>query len=194
MQESGTRSIAPQSTVLGAEDGPLAQLRSAFGTISGMLGSHVVSTSTHGLLDTLRALVGDGGPGVGVSADLLRLVPQLAELESGSEGTPAVAITRGLIGVAATGSVAVAEPDRQSRLLHMLARRHIILLPAASIIPDMASAAPTVERWLRGARQYVTFVTGPSRTADIEKTLTVGMHGPGEVVVLIVDGWSPDAD
>jgi len=36
--------------------------------------------------------------------------------------------------------------------------------------------------------RYLALITGPSRTADIERVLTIGVHGPGRLVVLLVDG------
>lgn len=191
--EYGARSTSPHPRTGGHEEVAATPLRAQFATVAGLLGSRVLSTSLAGLEESLSALLLDAGAGVGITADLLRLLPQLASLGSGGATEPAVAITRGLLGVAATGSVAVGEPDRASRLLHVLARRHIVLLPVASIVADLNSAAPCLVEWQRHGRRYVTFITGPSRTADIEKTLTVGVHGPGELIVLIVHGWSPDA-
>ena len=42
-----------------------------------------------------------------------------------------------------------------------------------------------IDALVRAGRPYVTLMTGPSRTADIELTLTLGVHGPGKVIVVI---------
>jgi L-lactate dehydrogenase complex protein LldG len=47
------------------------------------------------------------------------------------------------------------------------------------------------EKYARELPSMITFATGPSRTADIEKTLIVGVHGPKEVFVFLVDSQQP---
>ncbi len=44
----------------------------------------------------------------------------------------------------------------------------------------------------RSPRNYVAYITGPSRTADIERVLTIGVHGPKELYILMVPGLSDD--
>jgi len=59
---------------------------------------------------------------------------------------------------------------------------HLAVLKRSDIYPSMNDAIHLT----RGTRSAV-FITGPSRTADIEMTLTIGVHGPGELHVLLVD-------
>ena len=44
----------------------------------------------------------------------------------------------------------------------------------------------------RDPRNYVAYISGPSRTADIERVLTIGVHGPKELFILLVPGLSAD--
>jgi L-lactate dehydrogenase complex protein LldG len=118
-------------------------------------------------------------------------MPSLRRLDRHHGDTwPAVAITRGLAGIASLGSVLLAESRREDRLLALLSFRHVVVLPAAALVPNTAAIAPLMRRWL-GRHRFITAVTGPSRTSDIERVLTIGVHGPPELVIVLVDGWEP---
>lgn len=99
-------------------------------------------------------------------------------------------LARGLLGIAASGSILVSEP-RHDRLRIFLARRLILLLPAAGIVAGVRDAAPVL-RGLAAAGRFATFVTGPSRTSDIEQISIIGAHGPGDLAVFVVEDWRPD--
>ena len=93
----------------------------------------------------------------------------------------------GLFAVAETGSVAVAlSRDERGRCL--LAERLWLLVPADQVVPTLDLALERIDALVRSGRPYVTLMTGPSRTADIERALTVGVHGPRELHVVLVDG------
>jgi len=94
-------------------------------------------------------------------------------------------ISEGLFAVAETGSVAVALP-RAERRDALLADRLWLLVPEAEIVPTLDDALARIEALVRDGRAYVTLMTGPSRTADIERALTVGVHGPRELHVVLV--------
>lgn len=93
----------------------------------------------------------------------------------------------GLFAVAETGSVAVALPrDERGRCL--LAERLWLLVSADELVPTLDVALERIDALVRSGRPYVTLMTGPSRTADIERALTVGVHGPRELHVVLIDG------
>ena len=94
-------------------------------------------------------------------------------------------VADGLFAVAETGSVAVAWP-RDERGQALLADRLWLLVPAGEIVATLDEALVRIEALVRAGRPYVTLMTGPSRTADIERALTVGVHGPGELHVVLV--------
>ncbi len=102
----------------------------------------------------------------------------------------AVGLSGATLGVAETGSLVVADPPAD-RLVRMLSPRHLVVLDAAAIVPDLDEAGERLGALIDGAggarANYVSFITGPSRTADIEMSLTVGAHGPAELHVAILD-------
>jgi L-lactate dehydrogenase complex protein LldG len=94
-------------------------------------------------------------------------------------------IVDGVFAVAETGSVAVALP-RAERGQALLADRLWLLVPASELVPTLDDALGRIDALVRDGRPYVTLMTGPSRTADIERALTVGVHGPRELHVVLV--------
>jgi L-lactate dehydrogenase complex protein LldG len=105
---------------------------------------------------------------------------RLAELDRA-----AVGITGALAGLADTGSVALASGPGRGRIVSLLPPVHIALLPAAKLYPSMAAFLADHPGLTRQASSLI-FVTGPSRTADIEQVLTLGVHGPREIHVLLL--------
>ncbi len=67
---------------------------------------------------------------------------------------------------------------------------HIAVLEAANIHDSLADAIAR-ERWQDGMPTNALLISGPSKTADIELVLTFGVHGPKELIVLILDGLAP---
>jgi L-lactate dehydrogenase complex protein LldG len=86
--------------------------------------------------------------------------------------------------IAATGTVAQDASDLALRLASTLPEIHVAFVRTAAIIPDLALLLQRVDP--RRAR-YLALVTGPSRTADIERVLTIGVHGPRRLLVVCVD-------
>ena len=74
------------------------------------------------------------------------------------------------------------------RAIGMLTAIQVIICPTGALVPALDDAAPVLRQLaLRPGGAYATLVTGPSRTADIERVLTVGVQGPGRVIVFFVD-------
>ena len=72
----------------------------------------------------------------------------------------------------------------EDRLVSTLPSVHVALVPGNGIQPDMAAALKRIHP--RQSR-YISMITGPSRTADIERVLTIGAHGPQRLMVIFVD-------
>ena len=91
--------------------------------------------------------------------------------------------------VAASGTCAVPSTDEEVRLATMICESSVLLLRKSTIKPDLASIAGQLrEMQSTDKPEYTTFITGPSRTADIERVLTIGVHGPLELHVILLEG------
>ena len=94
----------------------------------------------------------------------------------------------GRLAIAETGSVLLSEPTLEDRSVGMLTLAHATICPTAALVASLDDAAPVIrELAVAGGGELSTLVTGPSRTADIERVLTVGVQGPGKVMTLFVD-------
>ena len=93
-----------------------------------------------------------------------------------------VGATKAICGLADTGSVLEADGEGGKLFASLLTEVHIAVLRASDILPSLADALP-LTRQTRSA----VFITGPSRTGDIEMSHTIGVHGPGDVHVFLVD-------
>lgn len=90
--------------------------------------------------------------------------------------------------VAETGSTLLAEPTLEDRAVGLLTLAQVILCPTRSLVASLDDVADELRRLaLAPGASLSTLVTGPSRTADIERVLTVGVQGPGKVSVIFVD-------
>jgi len=103
----------------------------------------------------------------------------------------AVGLTGAVAGLADTGSIVVASGPGRSRLASLLPPVHVALLPASRLVAALPEFLARASAWLPSASQAV-IVTGPSRTADIEMTLTFGVHGPRRLHVVLIDDPSSD--
>jgi L-lactate utilization protein LutC len=94
-----------------------------------------------------------------------------------------VTVEEVLAGIAETGSIVCAGLEGRSVQASLLPSHHVALLPRAKIfatLDDFFAAQPT------SLPTNLTLITGPSRTADIELTLTVGVHGPSRLDVVVI--------
>jgi L-lactate dehydrogenase complex protein LldG len=105
-----------------------------------------------------------------------------------AEAVVGVTVAEGF--VVETGSVLVAEPDLQDRLVSMLSPTVVQIVSGNAMFPGMDEVgAFLTARHDGGIGGYHALVTGPSRSADIERSLTIGVQGPSEVhVVLLFSG------
>jgi L-lactate dehydrogenase complex protein LldG len=86
--------------------------------------------------------------------------------------------------MASTGSLVQDAAPVERRLASTLPNIHIAIVESRRLLPDM----PAVFRKIRPEQtNYISFITGPSRTADIERVLTIGVHGPEKLIIVFVD-------
>jgi L-lactate dehydrogenase complex protein LldG len=88
-------------------------------------------------------------------------------------------------GIAETGSVCQDGYAIESRLVSTLPPIHVAFLDGCSIVPGIVEAFAIISQVFDHG--YISFITGPSRTADIERVLTIGVHGPSRLVIVAVD-------
>jgi L-lactate dehydrogenase complex protein LldG len=101
-----------------------------------------------------------------------------------------VCITSADVGIAESGTLLLRHGAGRPRLASLLAPIHIAILHSTKLVRGLGEALATI-RARHGADIFdntsnLTLITGPSRTADIEMTLTLGIHGPREIHVLVV--------
>ncbi|MBI2371689.1 MAG: lactate utilization protein [Deltaproteobacteria bacterium] len=97
-----------------------------------------------------------------------------------------VGITEVDFALAETGSLVLASGPGHPRLASALPRVHMAVLDPRTVVPDFETLLGQLQAGdLLRERSNLAFITGPSRTADIELTLTRGVHGPREVHLLI---------
>jgi L-lactate dehydrogenase complex protein LldG len=95
-----------------------------------------------------------------------------------------VGITSAQAAIAETGTLVLEQAHERNRLVSLLPPVHIAIVNAGDICATMSEAI-TRARNESDTSSAITFITGPSRTADIELTLTIGVHGPKELYVIV---------
>ncbi len=129
--------------------------------------------------EILRDLRGNLDPGA-----LVRRVPGLSfEVTRERAAESRVGVSEFDWALAETGTLAQDATDPRLRLVSMLTETHVALVRGDALLPDMECLLARVDP--RRAR-YLACVTGPSRTADIERVLTIGVHGPRQLVIIVV--------
>jgi L-lactate dehydrogenase complex protein LldG len=105
----------------------------------------------------------------------------------------AAGVTGANFALADTGTVVLESTAEAVRLATTLPERHFVLLDPRKILPDGLAAARILRQLhQRDPRLFLAYITGPSRTADIERVLTIGVHGPKELHILLLEGISDD--
>jgi L-lactate dehydrogenase complex protein LldG len=90
--------------------------------------------------------------------------------------------------VARTGSIVLSAGQQSGRTTSVYAPIHICIAYTSQLVYDVKDALQLVkDKYGDKLPSLISFATGPSRTADIEKTLVVGVHGPKEVYVFLVE-------
>lgn len=88
-------------------------------------------------------------------------------------------------GIAETGTVVLDSTSEDVRIASMLSETHIAVVPRSAVKPGAVDLAGELQEMMKRPGSYVAFISGASRTADIERVLTIGVHGPQEFHILI---------
>lgn len=97
-----------------------------------------------------------------------------------------VGVAVGELGVAETGSVMADETELADRAVSMLSQTLVQFVAADRVVASLDDVAEWLTTAASAAPGYRSLISGPSRTADIERSLTVGVQGPSEVYVVVV--------
>ena len=105
-----------------------------------------------------------------------------------SEGRDVNAVSAAFAGIAETGTLALVSGADNPTTLNFLPDNHIVLLPREAIEADYESVFTKLREVYGkgGAPRTLNFITGPSRSADIEQTLLLGAHGPRRLHIVVV--------
>ncbi len=91
------------------------------------------------------------------------------------------------LAIAETGTLVVNSPSEDLRLATMLCLYHVCLIHRSTIVEDAFAAEQYLLKYLYKTPGYTTFISGPSRTTAIERVPTLGVHGPLELHILLLE-------
>jgi L-lactate dehydrogenase complex protein LldG len=103
-------------------------------------------------------------------------------------GDDKVGVTGSYCAIAETGTLMLLSGQSTYASTSLLPDTHIAIVPTSRIVRSMEDAFDLLRKEHRDVPRQVAFVSGPSRTADIEMTLVLGIHGPYRVHIVLVDG------
>jgi len=172
---SKPRSAASQSNTM-----PLTEVQ--FTTELTALGGHVTSTQNP-TLAVIQLLKSRGVDKIHLEPNTLdEMLLHAAGIDFTHEPDPqiTVGVTNALCGLADTGSVLIVDGAGDPLKASLLPEIHIAVLKSSNILPSLPDAMHLIKN-----TSAAVFITGPSRTADIEMTLTIGVHGPKEIHVFL---------
>ena len=139
-----------------------------------------------------RYLQGLGLPTKAVCWPILQGLPwQAAGLDvafRGAEDADLVGITSCFCAIAETGTLMLCSGPSTPATVSLLPETHVAIVPASLIVPGMEEAWRLAREQLGELPRAVNFISGPSRTGDIEQTIVLGAHGPYRVHLVIVTG------
>jgi len=95
-----------------------------------------------------------------------------------------IGVTQAAWGLANTGTIVQSSFAVEQRLASSLPWIHVALLNTGNIIADLAALTAKVHP---KKNDYTALITGPSRTADIERVLAIGVHGPERLIIICID-------
>jgi L-lactate dehydrogenase complex protein LldG len=116
--------------------------------------------------------------------------PLLETTKGATDGSDEVSVTGGYAGIAETGTLMLASGAERPTTLNFLPETHIVVLPASRVVGALEQAWAKLRSEVGAGNmpRTVNFITGPSRSADIEQTLQMGAHGPRRLHIILVDG------
>ena len=121
-------------------------------------------------------------PALGLETRYMEEHPGSQSLESCSVG-----ITACDAFIAQTGSILLTARSAGGRALSVLPPHHVVVAQFNQLVPDLPAAFELLQAKYRDDYpSFITFITGPSRTGDIERILVLGAHGPKNLTVILI--------
>jgi L-lactate dehydrogenase complex protein LldG len=139
-----------------------------------------------------RVLVGTGSTGKAIAAKPmpgLKIIcydRPVDEWKSALFDEVDVAVTEAQAGLAESGSLVLWPDTQEPRLMSLVPPVHIALLETDRLFENFAELIDN-ERWATGLPSNPLLISGPSKTADIEQTLAYGIHGPKQLLTLLLE-------
>jgi L-lactate dehydrogenase complex protein LldG len=161
----------------------VTSLWSTFTAKAELLGAAVMRTSSQATAVTLLA---EAAAGYACTAHIAKRYPAIEAAAQQAGGVPAKeVVTAAEFAVAETGSVAINEPA-PDRGRCFLAERLWVLVAEDALVPTLDAAMQRMGELIRAGAVHPLLMSGPSRTADIERVLTIGVHGPRALAIVVV--------
>jgi L-lactate dehydrogenase complex protein LldG len=123
-----------------------------------------------------------------IETGLTNIFKDVSEINKSSLANCDAAITSCNYLIARTGAIVMSSAQQSGRTTSAYAPVHICIAYVDQLVFDTRDALKALKKkYGNNLPSFITFAAGPSRTADIEKTLVVGVHGPKEVYVFLID-------
>ena len=154
-----------------------------------VVGANEAASTIQDLIARLHAEPAVGSPeleAVGLRPESLAVASAPADASTAGAG-----VSLANAGIAETGSV-VLMGSAAARWVSLLAPVHVVVVRAASIESSLDDVAHLLEEARQRHVPYTTLITGPTRTADIERVITVGAHGPRALEIIVLEDGTDD--
>ncbi len=158
-------------------------------------GNFIYCENEHDFMDNLADLMQDRSwPSIWCQNDRIVQLLHTAEIphfkEPAGDENPLVGLTSCEKLVSRSGSILVSDAEVSHRGAFSFPDIHLVLAYNSQVTATIKSALAGIRNKYNGSiPSQLTFITGPSRTADIEKTLVKGAHGPKELFVFLIDDF-----
>lgn len=181
--------LIQEVNAVGGQAHPAADLAEAGRRLAELLAQYAPHTALcwrHDLLDRLGLTELLESKNI-VRLDYDSLSPQEQPAQRERMFAAEIGISSVSAAIAETGTLALASRAGQERLASLLPPVHVAIVEAAQIVPDLFDFFASLQAGgLENLPTNCVFITGPSKTGDIELTLTTGVHGPGKWHVIVI--------
>lgn len=141
--------------------------------------------------DRVKVIAGPGlDDGLFARLEEMALSREMSAIRDGLRdhvGGLEVSFTNADYGIAETGTLVLDSRSEELRLATMLAETHVALLPVSRIRASAYDLEPELKSMMGMSPSFTAFITGASRTADIERVLALGVHGPLELHIMLME-------